>query len=156
IIIPCSCGAQLRVVPKATPAKAKCPKCGQIVNVPSAVPASVSATPPTTATRCLQCGVPMPAGATACAVCGHGMPAGSPTRATAYAPASRPTRGTVRAAGAIVIGTIICAVGAVVGATIWVIVAYYLHSEVGYIAWGTGVLAGLGMKLGARVGSTQT
>jgi hypothetical protein len=41
------------------------------------------------------------------------------------------------------------AIGALLGALIWAAVAYFTNFEVGWIAWGVGVLAGLGAKLGA-------
>lgn len=37
-------------------------------------------------------------------------------------------------------------VGAGIGGAIWVAVAYYANYEVGYIAWGIGLLAGLGVR----------
>jgi hypothetical protein len=45
-------------------------------------------------------------------------------------------------------GTIFSFLGALLGAIIWAAVAYFTGFEVGYIAWGLGGLAGLGMALG--------
>ena len=41
-------------------------------------------------------------------------------------------------------------VGGVIGATIWAIVSMKTGYEIGWIAWGIGVLAGLGVAVGAR------
>lgn len=41
-------------------------------------------------------------------------------------------------------------VGGVIGAAIWAVIAYTTGYEVGWIAWGVGVLAGVGMAVGAR------
>lgn len=49
------------------------------------------------------------------------------------------------------------AVGGLVGAAIWAAVAYYTNFEIGWIAWGIGVLAGFGAILGAKSeGDTAT
>lgn len=40
-------------------------------------------------------------------------------------------------------------VGGAVGAAIWALIAYQAHVELGWIAWGVGVLVGLGVRLGA-------
>jgi len=44
------------------------------------------------------------------------------------------------------------AVGGVVGAAIWALIAYSSGHEVGWIAWGVGVLTGLGVKVAAKDG----
>lgn len=41
-------------------------------------------------------------------------------------------------------------VGGAIGAAIWAAVAYYAEMEIGWIAWGVGVLAGVGAKIAAR------
>ncbi len=38
-------------------------------------------------------------------------------------------------------------VGAAIGGAIWVAVGYFLNAEVGYIAWGIGLLAGIGVRV---------
>ena len=40
--------------------------------------------------------------------------------------------------------------GAAIGAVVWILVTYYTNAEVGYVAWGVGVLAGLGVRLSSR------
>ena len=37
--------------------------------------------------------------------------------------------------------------GGAIGGLIWVLVGYYMNAEVGYIAWGIGGLAGLGVRV---------
>ena len=44
--------------------------------------------------------------------------------------------------------------GAAVGAVIWILVSYYLNAEVGYVAWGIGILTGLGVRLASRYDDT--
>lgn len=49
------------------------------------------------------------------------------------------------------IGALIgAAVGGLVGAAIWAAVAFYTNFEIGWIAWGIGVLAGFGAMAGAK------
>ncbi len=40
-------------------------------------------------------------------------------------------------------------VGAGIGAAVWVAIGYFAEYEVGYIAWGIGLLAGIGVRVGA-------
>ncbi len=40
-------------------------------------------------------------------------------------------------------------IGAAIGGAVWVAVGYYAEAEVGYIAWGIGFLAGLGVRMAA-------
>lgn len=47
-------------------------------------------------------------------------------------------------------GLIGCLVGGAIGATIWAVVASMLDMEIGFVAWGVGVLCGLGMYVGAK------
>jgi hypothetical protein len=42
-------------------------------------------------------------------------------------------------------------VGGAIGAAIWAAVGYYTGFEVGWIAWGVGVLAGLGAAVGSNI-----
>ena len=48
------------------------------------------------------------------------------------------------------------AIGSGVGAAIWVAVGYFLNAEVGYIAWGIGALAGIGVAAGSKNESAAT
>ncbi len=40
-------------------------------------------------------------------------------------------------------------IGAAIGAAVWAAMSYYAHYELGLIAWGIGVLAGVGVRVGA-------
>jgi hypothetical protein len=42
------------------------------------------------------------------------------------------------------------AIGGAIGAGIWVLVGYFTGYEVGWIAWGVGILAGLGVRMAAK------
>lgn len=41
-------------------------------------------------------------------------------------------------------------IGGIIGAVIWGAIAYFAHSEVGYVAWGIGGLVGLCVRGGAE------
>ena len=40
-------------------------------------------------------------------------------------------------------------IGAAIGGAVWIAVGYFLEAEVGYIAWGIGLLAGMGVRIAA-------
>lgn len=42
-------------------------------------------------------------------------------------------------------------IGAVVGGLVWVLLGYYANVEVGYVAWGIGILVGLGVRFAAHL-----
>ena len=44
-------------------------------------------------------------------------------------------------------------IGAAIGGAVWIAVGYFLEAEVGYIAWGIGLLAGIGVR--AMAGNSQ-
>lgn len=89
----------------------------------------------------------MPKDARICGVCGH-----DPMIKTAGAAKASKAAGKVKAlaagTGRFGIGCALSAAGAFIGAGVWYGVAMGTGYEIGYIAWGVGVLAGLGMKLG--------
>jgi len=47
-------------------------------------------------------------------------------------------------------------VGAAIGGAVWVLVAYFANLEVGYIAWGIGFLAGLGVRRSMETAQVST
>ncbi len=53
-------------------------------------------------------------------------------------------------------GTIGSVIGGAIGAAIWTGVAYSMNLESGFIAWGVGILAGIGMAVGAGNYASQT
>jgi hypothetical protein len=54
----------------------------------------------------------------------------------------------IRSAASLLRGTLFSFLGAMLGAIIWAVFAYFTGFELGYIAWGLGGLAGLGMAYG--------
>lgn len=40
-------------------------------------------------------------------------------------------------------------IGAAIGGAVWIAVGYFLEAEVGYVAWGIGFLAGIGVRIAA-------
>jgi hypothetical protein len=52
--------------------------------------------------------------------------------------------------GSLVTGILLSLAGALVGALVWFGVAWATNYEIGWIAWGVGVLAGAGMLVGYR------
>ena len=55
-----------------------------------------------------------------------------------------------RRAGELLVGTALCLLGAAIGVAIWSLIAYKTGYTIGWIAWGLGALAGLGMYVGHR------
>lgn len=175
----CSCGARLRVKPDAIGKKAKCPKCGETFVVTPAVPPEAAAPTgllmddlakqeqsgaavPTAlgaglSTGCPNCAAPMALGARMCTACGYDAQTGRTLQGAS--PTSSPPEvggakvaatAAAKLAGSFVLGTVLSAVGAAIGGIVWYVVAQYLNAEVGYIAWGVGLLAGVGMAIGHR------
>ena len=154
--------AQVFVVPKPEPAAAGPPETAppegtsQETEEPAHPPGSAEANgtvplapeaapaPP----QCPGCGAAMPAGTLLCVMCGYNAQTGQAYQADRKA-ASRGGR-LIKAAGSVLLGTLLSGVGAFVGAAIWFVVAMVTGYEVGWIAWGLGGLAGLGMYLGCR------
>jgi hypothetical protein len=46
-------------------------------------------------------------------------------------------------------------IGGGIGVLVWVLVGYYSHAEVGWIAWGIGFLAGVGVRYAAYLGQQE-
>lgn len=51
--------------------------------------------------------------------------------------------------GALVKSIVAGVIGGVIGAVVWAVVAYQFNVEIGYIAWGIGVLVGVAVHMGA-------
>jgi len=146
----------------------KCPKCAQSFKVAAsaghqaeAAPAELGllddpanqesaakpVTPPTVSSKqCPQCGAVMLGAAVMCVSCGFNVATGKSASA-AKAPGER---GLVKAASSFLFGSALSAGFAAVGGVVWFLVVWFLNVEVGYIAWGIGLLAGLGMHIGHR------
>jgi hypothetical protein len=51
--------------------------------------------------------------------------------------------------GALVKSIVAGVIGGAIGAAVWAVIAYQAHVEIGWIAWGIGVLVGIAVRLGA-------
>ena len=121
------------------------------------------------ATVCPNCQSAMTVGAILCTSCGYDTRTGqklSTTLATASAatpptPMSLPGRMPASfqkpavavdtgERAAYIRGTIISGVAALIGAFIWFGIAKGIEREIGWVAWGIGVMAGFGMMIGAN------
>ncbi len=166
-----SCGSSIRVPASAVGRRAKCPKCAQafVISDPNAEAPEESIgddllagvggePPPPQAPRvelvpCPHCSKPNAASAGICAHCrksligtsGGGAGVGGAAAAAVGALGSVASLG-----GGLTMGIVGSAIGAAIGAGIWTAVAYFANYEIGWIAWGLGGLAGIGMHLGAR------
>lgn len=175
IVVSCACGARMKVRASSVGKKTKCPKCQRVFEIvapPAMVTAdpapseigllddlasqegaaeAISVAPPAAASKkCPQCGAHV-GDAVMCVMCGHNTATGksvSPAKA-------RTERGVVKAASSFMLGAALSAGFAAVGGVVWFLVVWYLNLEVGYVAWGIGLLAGLGMHLGYRDANTK-
>ena len=174
IVVSCACGARMKVCASSVGKKTKCPMSDRvfaIVAPPAAVAADAApaelgllddfaaqegaaealpSAPPAASKKCPQCGAHM-GDAVMCVMCGHNTATGksvSPAKAKAE-------RGAVKAASSFMFGAALSAGFAAAGGVVWFLVAWYLNLEVGYVAWGIGLLAGLGMHLGYRDANTK-
>ncbi len=99
---------------------------------------------------CSQCGKRLGAGASLCVHCGYNNKTRHQHKG---ASALRSILGgllrrTAAGAGTYVLGCILSSLGALIGAAVWCIVAVVTDFEIGWIAWGLGILAGIGMSIG--------
>jgi hypothetical protein len=172
-----SCHSRLGVPRSAAGRKAKCPKCEHRFIIPEAAspaqppldthsaeephspleelardereaaaaahPAGLGAQ-----TACPQCGAAMPSGARICVSCGYDVQTGRTHKVARTQPMAAARA--AKAAGTFLLGTLFSAVGALIGAIVWCAVAIITEFEIGWIAWGLGILAGVGMRFGYR------
>lgn len=106
-------------------------------------------TNPGLAQPCVMCGAALPPGVKFCRACGYDAASGRVTGQRRAAVAQAASKA-AKSLGSFALGCVLAAVGAVGGALIWAAVAYYARLEIGWIAWGLGGLAGLGMAFGNR------
>ncbi|MBN2561385.1 MAG: hypothetical protein JXQ75_10695 [Phycisphaerae bacterium] len=110
------------------------------------------------AKACPNCGVPTAADARLCIACGYDIEKEC-QREVVVTPASGGAGALAtqmaKSAGTFVVGSVLSLVGALIGGAVWFAVVWYLNAEVGYIAWGVGVLAGAGMLVGSRSPSAK-
>lgn len=99
--------------------------------------------------KCAACGHTLPPGAVLCVACGYDKRAKKKLETKHIDEnASKGIGSKLRTGASLVRGTIFSFLGAMLGAIIWAAFAYFTHLELGYIAWGLGGLAGLGMAWG--------
>lgn len=186
LVVGCSCGAKFKAKEENAGKKAKCPKCGLTLIIgasssgaagsvaapavnpmakPRVVPASdeweMPAEPLMAASApvagCPSCGAAMSPGAVLCVACGYNTQTGKALKG-ARAPSAAAVKAgeAARAMGTFMRGVIFSGIGASLGAGLWILVGYLGDVEIGYVAWALGVLAGIGMIVGARDGSMQS
>ena len=179
----CQCGAKLKIPTTEPGKKYSCPKCGFKFLAPAAQQAPAQSAPapepvdqddpmmsdlmqleqsaesvgqPTVAVgvTCPNCKVQMAVEATVCIACGHDVSSGKKRKA-ARDPGSSTAGKLAKAGGRFTLGCALSAGGALVGAATWYGIAVAAKLEIGYIAWGVGLLAGGGMLLGYGKPSIQ-
>ncbi|HKQ49188.1 MAG TPA: hypothetical protein VJZ71_14045 [Phycisphaerae bacterium] len=144
IALKCICGTNMRVRAAAAGKRAKCPTCGAIQTIPGSAAApmpnpAMSVQSP----RDLSDLVPLE------------PPPGAAIGEARCADAPETMATVVTSLGTFALGTVLSGVGAAIGGVVWFLVVYYANFEVGYIAWGIGVLAGLGMVFGHKAHTTR-
>jgi hypothetical protein len=102
---------------------------------------------------CPACGATLAAGAVLCVACGYDTRTRSKRQTEHVDLAASPAKKAKRrsklgSAASLLRGTVFSFLGAMLGALIWALFTYFTMWELGYIAWGLGGLAGLGMALG--------
>ncbi|MCG3136312.1 MAG: hypothetical protein HJJLKODD_00139 [Phycisphaerae bacterium] len=169
IQVKCTCGTILNMPISAAGRRARCPKCQVIFTIPQPPNPEedefnlveeladeeqtvISGPTGSSARLCPRCQQPMKAGQQLCVQCGFYLPSEQQ-----YQPESQlksQLTGAVRnvsaTVGPFMLGCLYSGAGALIGATIWCIIAIALKLEIGYVAWGLGVLAGIGMAKGYR------
>jgi hypothetical protein len=98
--------------------------------------------------RCPQCTSTVPASATKCS-CGYDFRT-KRGPATASGGSGGGGGSFLQNASGLPLGCALSFGGALVGAAVWAIVAIVADVQLGYIAWGVGILAGAGMSIGNR------
>jgi predicted Zn finger-like uncharacterized protein len=114
-----------------------------------AVPTARKSAGPT----CPACGATLATGAVLCVACGYDTRTRSKHETQHLEPAASPAkkakgRSKLGSAASLLRGTVFSFLGAMLGAIVWALFTYFTMWELGYIAWGLGGLAGLGMALG--------
>jgi hypothetical protein len=118
----------------------------------SAKPSAPKA-PKVAGATCPACGATLAAGAVLCVACGYDTRTRAKHQTQHLEPAASPAkksklRSKLGSAASLLRGTVFSFLGAMLGAVIWALFTYFTMWELGYIAWGLGGLAGLGMALG--------
>ncbi len=167
-----SCNKRYRVKEELAGKRARCKACGHVTKIPSPEPpppddlsglssfldeelaseTSSAPPPPSGDAQCPACGATIESSAVVCLACGFDQRTGeklstlkeSEELAKAASERAQPKS----QVGRFIRGTVLSAIGALIGAGIWAAVALGTGYEIGWIAWGVGLLAGGGMSLG--------
>lgn len=101
---------------------------------------------------CPHCGATLVGGAVLCTSCGYNAQTGRIMKAAALGPgAAAVATKAAKWAGTFVLGCVLSLVGGAIGEALWCFIAYKTGYEVGYVAWGIGLITGFGMALGSRM-----
>jgi len=158
-----SCGALIEVpVPVPAAPEPVADEVGSLLDEELPTASAPSAQPATGMEfdSCPSCAEPLPSGAALCVSCGYDLASGKQLKTERvldsggpYASPLSGSKGTgwslPRLGGSFLTGCILSAVGAAIGAAVWYGVAVATEYEIGWIAWGLGVLAGIGMVWGS-------
>ncbi len=188
ISVYCPCGAKLKIAEEHLGRKAKCPKCAEVFTL-EAPPQSDSGTfelsppdtesdflsemaaaaekappaqsaPTTGGVTCVNCNQKHPAEERICVHCGYDCEKGKVVKKVGKLKATDGLLVSIsKRLGVFGLGCAFSTAGALVGAGAWFAVAVISQYEIGYIAWGLGLLAGGGMAWGygdrnAKAGAT--
>lgn len=101
---------------------------------------------------CPHCSQPVPTDSVLCISCGYNLETGKRVKAVSAkrADAVNATRKWAVGAGTFAFGCALSGAGALLGAAAWSGVCIATDYEIGFIAWGLGVLAGMGMIMGYK------
>ncbi len=167
------CGATLKARAAAIGKRVRCKSCGGIQTVPEppepggvgdddvwgalAEGQAVQLAPAddsTTGRPCPSCGGSMPGGGTLCTACGYNIQTGiaaAPSVTRDPTTAQRSSEGFLNKLGVrVILGCGLSIIAAGLGTILWIVVLALTGYESGFVAWGIGGLAGLGMALGFR------
>ena len=146
----CECGKRLKVPASAAGRRAKCPQCQAVFTIPSPQDDAHGV-------EAIDDGISL------LNELGRQEQAAGPAPPAAMQPPASAATGGPRAfespvtekrnlfeklAGTTLLGFVLSMLGALIGAALWVVIAINFDREVGFVAWGLGGLAGLGMLLG--------
>lgn len=118
------------------------------VTAPQPGAATVASAPPR---PCPHCGVVLAGGAVVCTSCGYNLQTGRQIKGARIGPGVAGVAAkTAKVAGTFLLGCILSVVAATIGAGVWYFIAMKTGYEIGYVAWGIGLITGFGMALGSR------
>jgi hypothetical protein len=96
---------------------------------------------------CPKCGERLGANAVVCVKCGYNKKTGK-KMTTSHESFSSSTAQKKGSASTLMKGTLFSFIGAMIGAGVWLAIVVFTGYEIGYVAWGLGAAAGVGMAAG--------